>query len=200
MLGVPELGGLRACTANPQAAQKQGRLVAVAPLISLMWSHPGFDLATVGGYGTGSRLAMRALQNRYLGSLAAELMRRLVLGTDAAGFEASPMLPPDVTWDKRLWGSDMQHAVRHQLAGQVQSNRLPTIESAPLIDWSVFNEAVPVYVFYGQRDDTVPPAVATYAATQLPWAQLRPFNGTHFHLDIFEVAATLFPQDAKDQA
>ena len=52
----------------------------------------------------------------------------------------------------------------------------------------------PVYVFFGQRDDTVPPAVATYTAIQLPWAQLRPFNGTHFHLDIFEVASTLFPQ------
>lgn len=51
-----------------------------------------------------------------------------------------------------------------------------------------------MYVFFGQRDDTVPPAVATYTATQLPWAQLRPFNGTHFHLDIFEVASTLFPQ------
>ena len=32
-------------------------------------------------------------------------------------------------------------------------------------------------------------------ATQLPWAELRPYNGTHFHLDIFQVAATLFPQE-----
>ena len=60
---------------------------------------------------------------------------------------------------------------------------------------AVFKKKIrPVYVFFGQRDDTVPPAVATYTATQLPWAQLRPFNGTHFHLDIFEVASTLFPQ------
>ena len=100
------------------------------------------SLATVGGYGVGSRLAMRALQNPYLGSLAAEIIRGLVLGTDAAGFEASPMVPPDVTWNKRLWGADMQHAVRYQLAGQVQSHRLPAIESAPLIDWAVFDEAV----------------------------------------------------------
>ena len=54
-----------------------------------MWSHPGFDIATVGGYSFGKRLAMRALQTRYLGSLAAELMRWVVLGTDAAGWEAS---------------------------------------------------------------------------------------------------------------
>jgi hypothetical protein len=159
-----------------------------------MWSHPGFDLATVGGYSAGSRLAMQALHNRYLGSLAAELMRRMVLGTDDAGWEANPMLPADVQWDRKLWGSDMQHAVRYQLAGQVQSNRLPAnVQSTPLIDWSAFHEAVPVYVFYGELDDTVPPAVATYTTTQLPWAQPRPYNGTHFHLDIFEVAAALFP-------
>lgn len=186
------LGGVPAI-ATAAAAQKQERLVALAPCITLMWSHPGFDLAAVGGYNVGARLAMRALENRYLGSLAAELMRGLVSGTDAAAFEASPMLPPDVTWDKRRWGSDMQHAIRYQLAGQVQSNRLPNIESAPLLDWAAFDEAVPVYVFFGELDDTVPPVVATYTTTQLPWAQSRPYNGTHFHLDIFDVAAALFP-------
>merc|ERR1712194_722494 len=159
-----------------------------------MGSHHGFDLATAGGYSVGSRFAMKALQTRYLGSLAAELMRWLVLRTDAAGWEDNPLLPPDVQWDKQKWGSDMQHAVRYQLAGQVQSNRLPNYESDPLLDWSVFNEAVPVYVFYGTRDDVVTPGVATYTSKKLPWAELRPFNGTHFHLDIFEVASTLFPQ------
>eukprot|EP00656_Telonema_subtile_P050455 TRINITY_DN6535_c0_g1_i1.p1 TRINITY_DN6535_c0_g1~~TRINITY_DN6535_c0_g1_i1.p1 ORF type:complete len:161 (+),score=38.66 TRINITY_DN6535_c0_g1_i1:378-860(+) len=159
-----------------------------------MWSHPGFDLATVGGYSTASRLAMKALQNRYLGSLAAELMRRLVLSTDASGWEANPMLPNDVQWDRKLWGSDMQHAVRYQLAGQVQSNRLPNTPSAPLIDWSVFDKDVPVYVFYGELDDVVTPPVARYTATQLEWAQQRPYNGTHFHLDIFEAAMALFPR------
>lgn len=186
--------------ATAAAAQKQNRLVAMAPLIAAMWSHPGFDIAAAGGYSAGARLAMSALGNRYLGSLAAELVRRLVLGTDAAGWEASPMLPPDVTWDKQQWGSDMQRSIRYQLAGQVQSNRLPNFESEPLLDWSVFDESVPVYVFYSELDDTVPPAIATYAATKLPWAELRPFNGTHFHLDIFEVAAALFPLQPPEPA
>jgi len=179
--------------ATAAAAQRQKRLVAVAPLIALMWNHPGFDLTAVGAYSTGSRLAMHALKNCYLGSLAAELLRWMVLGTDAAGFEASPMVPKDVTWDRQLWGSDLQHSIRYQLAGQLQSNRLPNIESTPLIDWSAFDSSVPVYVFYGEQDDVVPPAVATYAAKQLPWAELRPYNGNHFYLDIFEVAAALFP-------
>lgn len=179
--------------ATAAAAQKQNRVMAVAPLLALMWNHPGFDLATVGGYSTGSRLAMQALENCYLGSLAAELLRWIVLGTDAAGWETNPMVPKDVQWDRQLWGNDMQHSVRYQLAGQVQSNRLPNIMSTPLLNWSVFDDAVPVYVFYGELDDVVPPAVATYAAKQLPWAELRPYNGTHFYLDIFEVAATLFP-------
>merc|ERR1719296_317036 len=112
----------------------------------------------------GSRLAMKALENRYLSSLVAELMRWLVLRTDAAGWEANPMLPQDVQWDKPKWGSDMQHAVRYQLGGQVQSTRLPNFASGPLLDWSVFDESVPVYVFYGERDDVVTPAVATYTA------------------------------------
>lgn len=166
----------------------------MAPVIALMWDHPGFSHATAGGYSAGQRLTNLALGHRYLGSLAAELMRGLVLGTDAAGFEASPMLPQNVQWDRSLWGSDMQRAIRHQLAGQVQSFLLPAGGSAPLFDWSVFDESVPVYVFYGEQDDVVPPPVATYAATKLPWAELKPFNGSHFHVDIFDVAATLFPQ------
>eukprot|EP00931_Biecheleriopsis_adriatica_P123251 TRINITY_DN98293_c0_g1_i1.p1 TRINITY_DN98293_c0_g1~~TRINITY_DN98293_c0_g1_i1.p1 ORF type:complete len:377 (+),score=41.91 TRINITY_DN98293_c0_g1_i1:98-1132(+) len=179
--------------ATAAAAKKQNRLLVVAPLLGLMWSHPGFDLATVGGYSAGARLAMKALGNCYLGSLAAELMRRIVLGTDAAGWESNAMVPQDVQWDRQLWGDDMQHAIRYQLVGQVQSNRLPNVQSSPLLNWSVFDDTVPVYVFYGELDDVVPPAVATYATKMLPWAEPRPFNGSHFHLDIFEVAATLFP-------
>eukprot|EP00927_Polykrikos_kofoidii_P016101 TRINITY_DN17228_c0_g1_i3.p1 TRINITY_DN17228_c0_g1~~TRINITY_DN17228_c0_g1_i3.p1 ORF type:complete len:352 (-),score=40.75 TRINITY_DN17228_c0_g1_i3:141-1196(-) len=181
--------------ATAAAAQKQNRLVAVAPLIALMWSQPGFDVFTDGGYSTGTKIAMQALQNRYLGSLYSELVRWFVLRTDDAGFEANPMIPKDVQFDRLQWGRDMQHAVRYQLAGQVQSTFLPNVKSKPLLDWSVFDKAVPVYVFYGELDETVPPAVGTYTATKLPWAERRPFNGTHFHLDIFEVAATLFPRE-----
>jgi pimeloyl-ACP methyl ester carboxylesterase len=185
------LGGVPGLS-TAAAAQAQNRLVAVAPLMALMWSHPGFDLAAVGGYSAGARLAMRAMQNRYLGSLAAETLRWLVMGKDDAAWEANPMLPPDIVWDRVHWGRDMEHSIRHQLAGQVQCHRIPSFESAPLVDWSVFDRAVPVYVFFGELDDTVPPAVATYTATRLPWAELRPFNGTHFDLDIFQVAEALF--------
>jgi hypothetical protein len=85
--------------------------------------------------------------------------------------------------------------VRYQLSGQVQSYRLAALISptdAPLIDWSVFTKEVPVFVFYGEDDDTVKPAVATFTATKLAWAKLMPFAGGHFELDIFAVANTLF--------
>ena len=41
------------------------------------------------------------------------------------------------------------------------------VQATPLIEWSAFEDAVPVYVFYGQEDDIVPPAVATHTVRRL---------------------------------
>ncbi|CAE7332010.1 unnamed protein product [Symbiodinium natans] len=184
-LGAPPALALAA------AAQSKRRLVAVAALIANMWNHPGFDIVEAISYTAMERLAIRALQSQYLGSAAAWLMRKMILGT--TDFSTSPMVPDDVTWDRGLWGSDMQRAFRYQLAGQVQSNRLAFIHTpAPLVDWAVFDDSVPVYVFYGDRDDVCPPVMAAHTATMLPWAKRMEFRGTHFHLDIFSVAQALF--------
>mmetsp|Transcript_246 Transcript_246/g.741 ORF Transcript_246/g.741 Transcript_246/m.741 type:complete len:229 (+) Transcript_246:164-850(+) len=185
-LGAPPALALAA------AAHRRHRLVAVAALVANMWNHPGFDILESIPYSAPERLAIRALQNRYLGSVAAQILRKVILGT--ADFSASPMVPGDVTWDRALWGSDMQRAVRYQLAGKVQSNRLAFIRSpAPLADWGAFDdESVPVYVFCGDEDDVCPPVMAAYTATMLPWARRVEFRGTHFHLDVFGVAQALF--------
>ena len=173
------------------AAQRRHRLVAVAALIANMWNHPGFDPVEAISYTAMESLAIQALQSRYLGSVAAQLMRRMILGTD--DFSANPMVPDDVTWDRGLWGSDMQRAFRYQLAGQVQSNRLAFIRTpAPLVDWTVFDASVPVYVFYGDEDTVCPPVMAAHTAAMLPWAKRMEFHGTHFHLDVFRVAQALF--------
>ncbi|CAJ1379920.1 unnamed protein product [Effrenium voratum] len=173
------------------AAQRQHRLVAVAALIANMWNHRGFDIVESISYTLLERLAIEALQGRHLGSVAAVLMRKMILGT--ANFSASPMVPEDVTWDRGFWGADLQRSVRYQLAGQVQSNRLAFIHTpGPLLDWAAFNASVPVYVFYGDKDDVCPPVMAAHAATMLPWATRVEFHGTHFHLDVFRVAQELF--------
>jgi pimeloyl-ACP methyl ester carboxylesterase len=186
--------------ATAAIAQKEGRLLAFAPLIALTWNaadQPGqFNLES--HYSFGKRLGMALLYNPYLGSLFAETMRDMILGTDEEGFENNPMVPPDVTWDRSVWGRDMQRSVKYQLAGQVQSNRVP-VSSSPeaAIDFAVFDRSVPVFVFFGEQDDVVVPSVATFTAEKLPWAQLRPFPGSHFDLDLSEVARTLFPAQKK---
>lgn len=186
------LGGPPAL-ALAEVAQSKHRLLGVAPLISSMWSHVGFDGTQAANHSFFSNAALSVLVNPYTGSLAAQAIRFLILRTTNEGFLTSPMVPATVGWDKEKWGMDLQRAVRFQLSGQVQSNRLVALSSTDsLIDWSKFTEDVPVVIFFGTDDDTVLPVVATFAASKLPWARLVPFPGGHLELDIFSVVDALF--------
>jgi len=163
-------------------------------LISSMWSHAGFDGTQAANHSFFDNSVLAALVNPYVGSLAAQLIRFFILRTTEEGFLSSPMVPATVEWDRVKWGLDLQRAVRFQLSGQVQSNRLVALSSGTdsLIDWSKFTKDVPVIIFFGEDDDTVLPIVATFASRKLPWAKLMPFSGGHLELNIFSVANALF--------
>jgi len=193
------LGGPPAL-ALAEAAQSEHRLLGVATLISSMWSHDGFDPIKVANHTPFERFALSILVNPYLGAVAAQLLQFFLLGSSKEDFLASPMVPDDVCWDRETWGLDMQRSVRYQLFGQVQSNRLVALSSptdAPLIDWSTFTEEIPMYLFYGETDDTVKPVIATFPASKLHWAKRMPFPGGHLDLDIFAVANSLFGSQNK---
>ena len=157
-----------------------------------MWDHDGFSVVEVAEKSFGERIAMKLMENRFTGSVAAELIRSMVLGTDDAGWQSNPMLPETVSFDRVMWGHDMQRSMQHYLVGQVQSFRLTTIPSSVVVDWSAFTKDIPVHVFFGEKDDVIPPPVATFTASKLPWATLHPFPGTHFDLDLFEVVRHIF--------
>ena len=193
------LGGPPAL-ALAEAAQSESRLLGVATLISSMWSHAGFDPIKVANHTPFERFALSILVNPYLGAVAAKFLQFFILASSKEDFLTSPMVPAEVGWNRETWGLDMQRSVRYQLLGQVQSNRLVALASptdAPLIDWSTFTEEIPMYMFYGETDDTVKPVIATFPASKLPWAKKMPFPGGHLDLDIFAVANSLFASPNK---
>jgi pimeloyl-ACP methyl ester carboxylesterase len=83
------LGGPPAL-ALAETSQSKHRLLGVAPLISSMWNHAGFD--NIAELSTFEHLALSALVNPYLGSAAAKMMRSAILASGKEDFLASPMV------------------------------------------------------------------------------------------------------------